>query len=85
MTDISGGYYSSLDADSKLPDGSYAEGEYYLWGENELKELIGNDFDLFSKYYNVNEYGFWEAENKYVLIRSIGDIKFINNNNLDKQ
>ena len=85
MKDISGGYYSSLDADSKLEDGSYAEGEYYLWEKDELEELIGNDFDLFSKYYNVNEYGFWEAENKYVLIRSIPDIEFINNNNLDKQ
>ena len=85
MKDISGGYYSSLDADSKLEDGSYAEGEYYLWGKGELNELIGNDFDLFSKYYNVNEYGFWEAENRYVLIRSIPDIEFINNNNLDKQ
>ncbi len=85
MKDISGGYYSSLDADSKLEDGSYAEGEYYLWEKDELEELIGNDFDLFSKYYNVNEYGFWEAENKYVLIRSISDIKFINNNYLDKQ
>ena len=85
MKDISGGYYSSLDADSKLEDGSYAEGEYYLWGKGELNELIGNDFDLFSKYYNVNEYGLWEAENKYVLIRSIPDIEFINNNNLDKQ
>ena len=85
MKDISGGYYSSLDADSKLEDGSYAEGEYYLWGKGELNELIGNDFDLFSKYYNVNEYGFWEAENKYVLIRSIPDIEFINNNNLDEK
>ena len=85
MKDISGGYYSSLDADSKLQDGSYAEGEYYLWEKEELKELTGKDFDLFSKYYNVNEYGFWDAENKYVLIRSIPDIEFINNNNLDKQ
>ena len=85
MKDISGGYYSSLDADSKLEDGSYAEGEYYLWEKDELEKLIGNDFDLFSKYYNVNEYGFWEAENKYVLIRSISDIEFINDNNLDKQ
>jgi len=85
MKDISGGYYSSLDADSKLEDGSYAEGEYYLWEKEKLKELIVNDFDLFSKYYNVNEYGFWEAENKYVLIKSIPDIEFINNNDLDKQ
>ena len=85
MKDISGGYYSSLDADSKLEDGSYAEGEYYLWEKEKLKELIVNDFDLFSKYYNVNEYGFWETENKYVLIKSIPDIEFINNNNLDKQ
>ena len=83
MKDISGGYYSSLDADSKLDDGTYAEGEYYSWEKEELERIIGENFDLFSEYYNVNDYGFWEEENKYILIRSISDIEFINKNKLD--
>ena len=83
MKDISGGYYSSLDADSKLDNGAYAEGEYYSWEKEELERIIGENFDLFSEYYNVNDNGFWEEENKYVLIRSISDIEFINKNKLD--
>ena len=83
MKDISGGYYSSLDADSKLDDGTYAEGEYYSWEKEELERIIGENFDLFSEYYNVNDNGFWEEENKYVLIRSISDIEFIYENKLD--
>ena len=82
MKDLSGGYYSSLDADSKLEDGSYAEGEYYTWKKEELEKIIKNNFDLFSEYFNVNEYGFWEEENKYILTRIISDEEFIKKNNL---
>ncbi len=83
MKDISGGYYSSLDADSKLDDGTYAEGEYYSWKKEELERIIGENFVLFSEYYNVNDNGFWEEENKYVLIRTISDREFINKNKLN--
>ena len=82
MKDFSGGYYSSLDADSKLEDGSYAEGEYYTWRKEELEKIIQDDFDLFTEYFNVNEYGFWEEENKYILTRTISDEEFIKKNNL---
>ena len=82
MKDFSGGYYSSLDADSKLEDGSYAEGEYYTWRKEELEKIIQDNFDLFTEYFNVNEYGFWEEENKYILTRTISDKEFIKKNNL---
>ena len=82
MKDFSGGYYSSLDADSKLEDGSYAEGEYYTWRKEELEKIIQDNFDLFTEYFNVNEYGFWEEENKYILTRTISDEEFIKKNNL---
>ncbi len=85
MKDNSGGYYSSLDADSKLEDNTYSEGEYYTWEKAELKKIIGDDFDLFSNYFNINDYGFWEEENKYILIRSVSDIVFINNNSLEEK
>ncbi|NNC85728.1 MAG: hypothetical protein HKN75_06570, partial [Bacteroidia bacterium] len=44
------------------------EGKFYVWKEEELKNLLGEGFDLFAEYYNVNSYGFWEHDN-YVLIR----------------
>ena len=85
MKDTSGGYYSSLDADSKLEDGSYAEGEYYTWRKTELKKIIGENFDLFVDYFNVNDHGFWEEENKYILIRVSSDKEFIKKNKLDEK
>ena len=85
MKDTSGGYYSSLDADSKLEDGSYAEGEYYTWRKTELKKIIGENFDLFVDYFNVNDYGFWEEENKYILTRVGSDKEFIKKNKLDEK
>ena len=82
MKDFSGGYYSSLDADSKLEDGSYAEGEYYTWRKEELEKIIQDNFDLFSEYFNINEYGFGEEENKYILTKTISDQEFSKKNNL---
>ena len=84
MKDKKGGFYSSLDADSKMEDGSYIEGEYYTWSKSELKNLIGDDFDLFSSYYNVNDYGYWEEEKKYILIKTKSDEEFIKLHNLNK-
>jgi len=73
LLDKTGAFYSSLDADSKNKKGHLEEGAYYVWTKSELKTLIGNDYDLFSDYYNVNDFGKWEADN-YVLIRDESDI-----------
>ena len=59
-----GYFYSAYDADS---DGE--EGKYYVWTENDLKDLLGDDFELFSKYYEINAKGYWEHGN-YILMRS---------------
>ncbi len=64
-----GGYCASLDADSPDAAGSSAEGAYYVWTEPELREMLGEDFDLFAEAYGVNALGHWE-EGNYVLIRS---------------
>ena len=82
MKDNSGGFYSSLDADSKIDEYNYVEGAYYSWSFSELKNLISEDFDLFSKYYNVNDYGYWKEEDKYVLINNVSDTEFISEHNL---
>jgi len=68
LTNNEGAFYSSLDADSNNPEGNLEEGAYYVWTKAALKSILGTDFELFSDYYNINPYGFWEHDN-YVLIR----------------
>lgn len=76
MTTSHGAFYSSLDASSKTPKGEIEEGAFYVWTKDELKTILQNDFELFSDYYNVNNYGFWEHGN-YVLIRKDDDATLI--------
>jgi len=64
------GFYSALDADSEGE-----EGKFYTWTKPELQQLLGNDFDLFSNYYNINSLGFWE-HNQYILMRNEDDRSF---------
>jgi len=72
LTTNEGAFYSSLDADSNTSEGELVEGAFYVWNEIELKDILGNDFELFSDYFNVNIYGYWEHDN-YVLIRKNED------------
>lgn len=70
-----GGYFASLDADSLDAAGELAEGAYYVWTAEELKEALQGDFDWFSDYYSVDDFGHWE-EGNYVLIRRQADEDF---------
>jgi uncharacterized protein YyaL (SSP411 family) len=63
------GFYSALDADSLNQENHLEEGAFYVWTKQELQEIIKDDFDLFSKVFNINEFGFWEKDN-YVLIQN---------------
>ena len=63
LLDESDGFYSSLDADSKNGEGELEEGIFYVWSENELKELIKVDFEIFKDYYNISSEWKWEHEN----------------------
>tara|TARA_R110002094_G_scaffold151427_6_gene139589 strand:- start:1240 stop:3276 length:2037 start_codon:yes stop_codon:yes gene_type:complete len=83
MTTENGAFYSSLDADSNTAEGELEEGAFYVWTKKELKSLLNEDFDLFSDYYNINNYGFWEHDN-YVLIRKDDDEKIIKNHNISQ-
>tara|TARA_B100001540_G_scaffold310306_1_gene327891 strand:+ start:2014 stop:3957 length:1944 start_codon:yes stop_codon:yes gene_type:complete len=49
---------SAYDADS---DG--VEGKYYIWKYKELKEILGTDFDIFKKKYEISEEGNFEGSN----------------------
>ena len=58
MLDKSGGFYSALDADS---DGE--EGKFYVWTDDEIKSLAGDNYQLISAYYDVSKWGNWEEKN----------------------
>jgi len=81
LTDSSGAFYSSLDADSLTETGELEEGAFYVWTKEVLKNILKEDFELFSNYYNVNNYGFWE-HNNYVLIRNETENDFIKKENI---
>ena len=82
LTSSEGAFYSSLDADSLNNSKELEEGAFYVWNKKELQELLAGDFELFSKYYNINDYGAWE-HNNYVLIRNASDNEFVKKNKLD--
>ncbi|MEO0469724.1 MAG: thioredoxin domain-containing protein [Bacteroidota bacterium] len=58
MLDASGGFYSSLDADSEGE-----EGKYYVWTETELQQILGKDVGVLGDYYSVSKNGNWEQSN----------------------
>ncbi len=82
LTSSEGAFYSSLDADSLNNSNKLEEGAFYVWNKKELQGLLAGDFELFSEYYNINDYGVWE-HNNYVLIRNTSDSEFVKKNRLD--
>jgi uncharacterized protein YyaL (SSP411 family) len=58
MTSPSGGFYSTLDADS---DGE--EGKFYVWSEGELRALLGEDANALIEYWGVTPEGNFEGHN----------------------
>jgi uncharacterized protein YyaL (SSP411 family) len=59
MTDASGGFYSTQDADSEGD-----EGKFFVWNRQEVLDVLGNeDGTLFCDYFNVTETGNFEGRN----------------------
>ena len=52
MTDAQGGFYSAEDADSEG-----VEGKFYVWSADEIRNVLGEDADLFIKVYNIRSEG----------------------------
>ncbi len=71
-----GGFWSSYDADSEGE-----EGRYYLWKKEEINEITGTDFELFTDYFSINETGYWEDGN-YILYRITADETFASANGI---
>ena len=70
MTSPEGAFYSALDADTEGE-----EGRFYVWEKDELRNLLGIEFDLAAAYYNVDEAGLWE-HGRYILLRRVADPEF---------
>ena len=45
-------------------------GRLYVWKSDELKNILKDDFDWVSKYYNINQKGYWEKDN-YIFYQTI--------------
>ena len=57
MTDINGGFYSALDADSEG-----IEGKFYIWSYDEIINILGKqNGEFFCKYYNITKKGNFEG------------------------
>jgi hypothetical protein len=66
MSDVSGGFYSSQDADV-----SGEEGSYYLWSADEVREVLGDDAPRFMGFYSVTERGNYEEMNTLRINRPV--------------
>ena len=73
LTSKDGTFYSSLDADSEGE-----EGKFYVWNADEIKEVLGDDAQLFMDYFGISKKGNWEHGN------NIPDINSGNQNALKK-
>ena len=71
MTDKSGGFYSSLDADSEG-----VEGKFYVWTKEEIEAVLQDEFQtkLFADYYEVSKKGNWEHTNVLYRKKAVADI-----------
>jgi len=68
-----GGFYSALDADSEG-----VEGKFYTFTKAEIKEIAGDEAELFCIYYNITDEGNWEEESTNVLYRKEKDLQLAN-------
>ena len=73
-----GGFYSALDADSEG-----IEGKFYTWSKSEIDNILGEDAELFCKYFQVTEEGNWEETN--ILWCKNGLNEFAVENNLNAE
>lgn len=69
LSDNSGGFYSSLDADSEGK-----EGKFYVWEEEEIDDLLGIESPLFKSYYGISKRGNFEEKNILTIDKPIEEV-----------
>ena len=57
MTSPKGGFFSAEDADSNTAAGGHGEGAFYVWKEDELRPVCGDDSPLVERHYGVTAEG----------------------------
>ncbi|HLF03255.1 MAG TPA: DUF255 domain-containing protein, partial [Anaerolineales bacterium] len=67
MTDASGGFYSTQDADSEGE-----EGKFFVWDEAEVDLVLGEDAPLFKAMYGVTQGGNFEGKS---ILSIVGDVE----------
>lgn len=80
MTSPEGGFYSALDADSEG-----VEGKFYTFTHDELVNLLEDDEEVFTLYYNVTEHGNWEEEHTNIFFRKFDDEDIIETIRISEQ
>ncbi|KAA6441208.1 thioredoxin domain-containing protein [Dyadobacter flavalbus] len=70
MRSDEGGFYSALDADSEG-----VEGKFYIWTQNELSQILGGDFEWFSRIYNISANGNWEEGHNHLHLTQPAEIE----------
>lgn len=58
MTSPEHGFYAALDADSEG-----IEGKFYVWDQQEILDVLGEEGALFAAFYGVTKAGNWEGHN----------------------
>jgi uncharacterized protein YyaL (SSP411 family) len=66
MTDPSGGFYSTQDADSEGE-----EGKFFVWTPDEIRKVLGQDAEEFMTAYGVTSHGNFEGKN---ILEFVGDL-----------
>lgn len=69
LREESGGYYSSLDADSEG-----VEGKFYTWTIDEWRSLITEPDPAVEAYFGITEAGNWEETNILSVVKSVDEI-----------
>tara|TARA_B110000444_G_scaffold67972_1_gene63946 strand:+ start:23658 stop:25706 length:2049 start_codon:yes stop_codon:yes gene_type:complete len=78
-----GAFYTALDADSISKKFNLKEGAFYVWNEEEIKNILKEDYSLFIKFLNDNNSSYWPEEKKLVLFRTRTEEEFCDKNNLN--
>ncbi|MGN6178321.1 MAG: thioredoxin domain-containing protein [Mucilaginibacter sp.] len=73
LTSSSYGFYSALDADSEG-----VEGKFYTFTKTEIDDILGEDAEIFSAYYNITDEGNWHEEQTNVLFRKGKELNLAN-------
>lgn len=78
MTHPEGGFYSSLDADSEG-----VEGKFYVWTSDQIREILGDEYEFYKAAYGITTTGNWEGVT--VLQRALDDSTLAARYNIDRE